>query len=47
VGIDQGMTAVKREVHPEGHDKYMGRVEALITQIVTKVLVYIIYLLFF
>jgi hypothetical protein len=37
VGIDQGLTAVKREVHPEGHDNYMNRVEALITHIVTKV----------
>jgi len=36
VGIDQGLSAVKKEVHPEGHEKYMNRVEALMDQIVEK-----------
>lgn len=36
VGIDQGITAVKREVHPEGHDKYMSRVESLVVHIATR-----------
>lgn len=36
VGIDQGLTALSRELHAEGYDNYMDRVQRLITHISSK-----------